>query len=199
MIHLHQGQGLDILWRETDDVPTEGQYKEMVLNKTGGLFRLSVGLLQIFSTCTREYDYLVEEMSLYFQIRDDYINLASAKYMEHKSFCEDLTEGKLSFPIIFAIRKDPQDRRLRAIIKQHTKKLKLKQHALQYIINTGALEYTRQVLDKLEKSIKNEIAALGGNPPLEKLMMLLHTALEGPENELTPEAKRAKTASFPFL
>ena len=31
------------------------------------------------------------------------------KYAENKSFCEDLTEGKFSFPIIHAIRSDPGD------------------------------------------------------------------------------------------
>lgn len=29
--------------------------------------------------------------------------------MEHKSYCEDLTEGKFSFPIIHAIHSHPHD------------------------------------------------------------------------------------------
>lgn len=40
---------------------------------------------------------------LYFQIRDDYCNLSLKEYSENKSFCEDLTEGKFSFPMIHAI------------------------------------------------------------------------------------------------
>ena len=42
-------------------------------------------------------------LGLYFQIRDDYCNLSLKEYSENKSFCEDLTEGKFSFPIIHAI------------------------------------------------------------------------------------------------
>ena len=76
----------------------------MVLDKTGGLFRLAIGLLQCFSTCPRtclqtgtgtESDFsprtgagtetgtgtepdftpLLDTLALYFQIRDDYLNL----------------------------------------------------------------------------------------------------------------------------
>lgn len=32
--------------------------------------------------------------------------------MVNKSFCEDLTEGKFSFPIIHSIMADPEDSRL---------------------------------------------------------------------------------------
>ena len=43
MLNLHRGQGHDILWREDGRCPTEEQYLNMVRDKTGGLFRLSVG------------------------------------------------------------------------------------------------------------------------------------------------------------
>lgn len=81
----------------------------------------------------RDYTQLLEVFGLYFQIRDDYANLQSKEVMENeislkhntyfllscnkrdlmptltqyednKSFCEDITEGKFSFPIIHSIR-----------------------------------------------------------------------------------------------
>ncbi len=39
-----------------------------------------------------------------YQVRDDYANLCLEEYANNKSFAEDLTEGKYSFPIIYAIR-----------------------------------------------------------------------------------------------
>lgn len=60
-------------------------------SETGGLLRLAVGLMQAFSKDERCYKTLVNNMALYFQIRDDLINLASPDYMKGKSFCEDLT------------------------------------------------------------------------------------------------------------
>lgn len=38
------------------------------------------------------------------------------KYTENKSFCEDLSEGKFSFPIIHAIRTHPEDRQIMSIL-----------------------------------------------------------------------------------
>jgi len=54
----------------------------------------------------RDYTPLVNLISLQFQIRDDYQNLQSTEYGENKGFCEDLTEGKFSFPLIHGIRSE---------------------------------------------------------------------------------------------
>lgn len=65
--------------------------------ETGGLLRLAVGLMQPFSEDRRNYTPLLNQLALYFQIRDDLINLASAEYMKAKSFCEDLTVRVFKF------------------------------------------------------------------------------------------------------
>ena len=179
MLNLHKGQGYDIYWREHTLCPTEEQYKQMVMNKTGGLFRLSVGLMQAFSEdCQLDFTTLLNKMAIYFQIRDDYMNLVSATYHEHKSFCEDLTEGKFSFPLIHAIRKVPQDHRLVSILKQKTNNVQVKKHALEFLQQTGALTYTKTQLDELKIEIATEIEALGGNAPLLELIEKLHTPLK---------------------
>lgn len=46
LLNLHKGQGMDLFWRDTLTCPTEEEYLEMVGNKTGGLFRLAVKLMQ---------------------------------------------------------------------------------------------------------------------------------------------------------
>lgn len=46
LLNLHRGQGMDLFWRDTLTCPTEEEYLEMVGNKTGGLFRLAVKLMQ---------------------------------------------------------------------------------------------------------------------------------------------------------
>ena len=46
LCNLHRGQGMDLFWRDTLTCPTEDDYLEMVSNKTGGLFRLAVKLMQ---------------------------------------------------------------------------------------------------------------------------------------------------------
>ena len=46
LINLHRGQGMDLFWRDSLTCPTEEEYIEMVNNKTGGLLRLAVKLMQ---------------------------------------------------------------------------------------------------------------------------------------------------------
>lgn len=53
LLNLHRGQGMDLWWRDTLSCPTEAEYLEMVDNKTGGLFRLAVKLMQAESTSGR--------------------------------------------------------------------------------------------------------------------------------------------------
>jgi len=170
LLNLHRGQGYDIHWRETNHCPTEAQYKDMVRDKTGGLFRLCLRLMQVFSSDKRDFIPLVNLLGLYFQIRDDYINLKSDDYAKNKSFAEDLTEGKFSFPIIYAIRANQEDHRLLNILKLHTEEEAVKRHAIDYMESLGAFAYTRQVMEQMVKQIREEITQFGGN---EQLMQLL--------------------------
>ena len=59
-----------------------------------------------------DYVPLVNLIGIHFQIRDDYQNLQDSQYTNNKGFCEDITEGKFSFPIVHAILSRPDDRQL---------------------------------------------------------------------------------------
>ncbi|KAG7346350.1 polyprenyl synthetase [Nitzschia inconspicua] len=180
LLNLHRGQGHDILWRDDVRCPTEDDYLKMVQDKTGGLFRLAVGLMQAFATQhqTTNFTSLVNNLALYFQIRDDYINLVDEEYMKSKSFCEDLTEGKFSFPIIHCIRSNPDDHRLLSILKKRTDDLDVKRYAQQVMFAAGSMEYTRAKCISLKEDIVAEIHALGGNPPLLKLVLALDVQIQ---------------------
>ena len=58
--------------------PTEEQYLDMISKKTGGLFGFSIRLMQLFcDNKNNDILNLINKIGLYFQIRDDYINLKS--------------------------------------------------------------------------------------------------------------------------
>jgi geranylgeranyl pyrophosphate synthase len=65
LLELHRGQGLDIHWRDTYTCPSEQEYRAMVLQKTGGLFGLAVGLMQLFSSWGRDLKPLLDTLALY--------------------------------------------------------------------------------------------------------------------------------------
>eukprot|EP00128_Syssomonas_multiformis_P006388 Colp12_sorted_trinity150504_noHs@3683 len=170
LLELHRGQGMDIYWRDTNLCPTEDDYKTMVKRKTGGLFRLAVKLMQACSHNKSDFIPLLDNLGLYFQIRDDYINLQSPEYMDNKSFCEDLTEGKFSFPIIHSILSDPGSHQVQNILRKRTEDIDLKKYCVKYIEKTGSFEYTRKVLSDLEATLRQNIVELGGSPVLEKMI-----------------------------
>lgn len=166
LIELHRGQGMDIYWRDAVKCPSEDAYRQMVLRKTGGLFRLAIRLMQVYSSNVADVYPLLDTLGLYFQIRDDYANLVSDEYTAHKSFAEDLTEGKFSFPIIHAINSNPHNHVVINILRQHTADMDLKRHCIQCIREAGSFDYTKQVLQDLEQQAYKHIDALGGNPAL---------------------------------
>jgi geranylgeranyl diphosphate synthase type 3 len=117
---------MDLFWRDSLTCPSEAEYVEMVSNKTGGLLRLAVKLMQACSSSEMyvpffprvdisDYIPVVNLIGILFQIRDDYQNLQDTQYTNNKGLCEDITEGKFSFPIIHAILSRPDDRQLISI------------------------------------------------------------------------------------
>eukprot|EP01100_Stratorugosa_tubuloviscum_P016080 TRINITY_DN996_c0_g2_i1.p1 TRINITY_DN996_c0_g2~~TRINITY_DN996_c0_g2_i1.p1 ORF type:complete len:327 (+),score=130.78 TRINITY_DN996_c0_g2_i1:179-1159(+) len=182
IISLHKGQGFDIYWRDRNYCPSEESYREMVLDKTGGLFRLAIKVMQSFSKNKTNYIELVNLLALYFQIRDDYVNLQSDQYMVNKGFCEDFSEGKFSFPIIHSILSNPSDHRLLNVLKQRTEDVEIKKYAVEYMKKTGSFSYTLNILKDIEKQINLSIEKFGGNKELEGMMQDL--SISKYQNEL---------------
>ncbi|KAK5449719.1 geranylgeranyl pyrophosphate synthetase [Exophiala xenobiotica] len=164
LLNLHRGQGMDLYWRDTLTCPTEDDYLEMVQNKTGGLFRLAVKLMQAESPEKGRIDCvpLVNLMGLVFQICDDYLNLSSGTYTKNKGLCEDLTEGKFSFPVIHSIRSNPANLQLINILKQKTTDDGVKRYAVAYMETTGSFDYSRKVVRELKAKAGDLIAEMDG-------------------------------------
>ncbi|GFR92131.1 geranylgeranyl pyrophosphate synthase-like [Elysia marginata] len=182
LLELHRGQGMDIYWRDAVVCPTEEEYKLMVIRKTGGLFGLAVDLMQLFSENTSDFKHLLNLLGLYFQIRDDYANLYSTEYKANKSYCEDLTEGKFSFPVIHAIRVQPDDNQVLNIVRQRTTDNDIKKYCVECLEKFGSFEYTRQVLVDLENQLLTEIEKLGGNQFLASLVKELRKIYSQPQD-----------------
>lgn len=194
LLELHRGQGLDIYWRDTYTCPTEQEYRNMVLQKTGGLFGLAVGLMQLFSDWDRDIKPLLDTLGLFFQIRDDYANLSSREYSENKSYCEDLTEGKFSFPTIHAIWSRPESTQVQNILRQRTENMDIKRYCVDYLEKVGSFAYTRGTLRDLEAEVYRLIKEFGGNPELESLVKLLskmhHEAEANAEEGAEPQSSQ---------
>jgi len=127
---------------------------------------------QLPSNTERCVAHLFDQIGVFFQIRDDYINLTSEKYWEKKGFCDDIHEKKYSFPIIRMIRsKAGRYRDLVALFEQE-EELSMEQlrAGLSWIEDTDALAYTRSFLVRLRDDIVQTINN-AGLPELDTLIM----------------------------
>eukprot|EP00092_Neocalanus_flemingeri_P008607 GFUD01009275.1.p1 GENE.GFUD01009275.1~~GFUD01009275.1.p1 ORF type:complete len:328 (+),score=121.21 GFUD01009275.1:39-1022(+) len=170
LLELHRGQGMEIYWRDNFTCPTEEEYKLMISRKTGGLFNLAVRLMQLFSDSDENFTELTRLLGLYFQIRDDYANLKLEDYAANKSFAEDLTEGKFSFPILHTIKTNPRDDRVVKILRQRTQDVEVKKFCISLIEAAGSFEYTKGVMKDLDRAICSEVERLGGNMVISRVM-----------------------------
>lgn len=219
LLNLHRGQGMDLFWRDTLTCPSENDYLEMVSNKTGGLFRLAIKLMQAESSrparsggrigdinmiadsptpdnsrAAVDCVPLVNTIGLLFQILDDHLNLLPASRVSStKGMCEDLTEGKFSFPVIHAIRADPSNLELLNILKQKTTDVQVKKYAVSYMERKGSFEYSKRCIEVLRRKAMGlvdglkrdvggedgEVGASGVMGILEKMVVENGDALKG--------------------
>ncbi|KAK2006284.1 geranylgeranyl pyrophosphate synthase [Colletotrichum eremochloae] len=182
---LFLGQSEDLLWKYQVECPSTDEYMEMIDNKTGGLFRLCVRLLQAESSRT-DVHYLdprpfVRQLSLYFQIRDDYQNLVSDQYAQQKGFAEDLDEGKISLPMILTLQRVRTRPEIMGIMK-HKKPgpmpFEMKQFIVAEMKKSGALEATHKLLKEMQENLITELRRLerefgSKNPTLELVLRKL--------------------------
>eukprot|EP00045_Choanoeca_perplexa_P012535 m.137203 g.137203 ORF g.137203 m.137203 type:complete len:550 (+) comp16046_c0_seq1:64-1713(+) len=106
---------------------------------------------------------LFDLTGVFFQIRDDYINLADPQYWLKKGFCDDLHERKYSFPVIYMIQHRLGEYHKLLELYASTKELEhddLKK-ALQLIRQTSALGYTYTYLMNLKSDLERRAARLG--------------------------------------
>ncbi|KAL8670984.1 MAG: hypothetical protein Q9168_004498 [Polycauliona sp. 1 TL-2023] len=176
LVNLHRGQGTDIYWRDALTTPTEDEYLMMVSNKTGGLFRLAIRLMQAVSERDVDLVPLMDLLGLVFQIQDDYLNLTSQPMASAKGYCDDLEEGKFSFPVIHAIRNDPSETgyMLDTLRRRPTDAIS-KTQAVEYMTKvTQSMDYTKVTVGRLTGQIRAVLTGLGQpNPAFEAILAKL--------------------------
>lgn len=161
MINLHHGQGVDIYWRDNrQQIPSEDAYLAMAMDKTSGLFRMIVKLLDVFQASTSSsFIELANLIGIIYQLRDDYLNLESDKYSHMKGVIgEDLIEGKFSFPILHSLHYSQQSP-VYELLYNYTLPQRKCQHqmikdAIHYMrTQSKSLTYTHKVINQyIEKA-----------------------------------------------
>ena len=156
LLRVCSGQALDIAWHHGGFIPSEAEYLNMCLSKTGVLTRFACQLGAIAGGASKEqFDALGEFgqiVGVGFQIQDDILELTEDKFKEGKgSIGGDIHEGKRTLIVIRTLQKaNPEDKaRLIEILDSHTLEPKLIQEAIDIIKKYDGIEYSKKRAEEL--------------------------------------------------
>jgi len=170
--YLHEGQGMDIYYTQNKVIPTLDEYEKMMVYKTGYAFIMNFELLidkstnVIFRKKYEKVKNILILFSLFFQIRDDYINLTDINYWREKGFCQDFDEEKISYLITYFHNENIKNKDLSTnqhinninvieMMKDKSKEGKIK--ILQIFNNSGLFDTIYNKLLQLKQTILSEM------------------------------------------
>ena len=160
MRNLHYGQALDITWHKgvLKKEPNVDEYLQMTAFKTGTLSRMAarmaVALSEKDEKIEAKFGKFAESIGIAFQIQDDLLDLTTTEKEREafgKSYGNDISEGKRSLAVIYALltlEKSKKDKLIK-ILNSHTRDKKLIMEAITIIKETGAIESSREMANKL--------------------------------------------------
>jgi geranylgeranyl diphosphate synthase type 3 len=162
--YTHIGQGMDIYYTQNKIIPTMDDYNKMMEYKTGMLF---FTILDLFMEKTKnvilrkrysELRSCLYKFSLFFQIRDDYINLTDATYWKERGFCQDFDEQKISYLIAYCTNNKMEHYELiNNLMTKSNKTNKDKIEILTLMKRNGLFEIIYNQLLQLRENILNTI------------------------------------------
>jgi geranylgeranyl pyrophosphate synthase len=153
MTRIHAGQATDIWWHRGNENPTEAQYMQMCVYKTGTLFRMAARFAIALSGGSAEMEETIgafaETVGVAFQIQDDILDLVSSgKGREKfgKAIGNDIKEGKRTLLVIHALAKasEKDRKRLSRILDAHTSDPGLIEEAVSILNQYGSIAYAKE-------------------------------------------------------
>ncbi|HIQ30351.1 MAG TPA: polyprenyl synthetase family protein [Candidatus Caldiarchaeum subterraneum] len=186
MTSLSIGQAMDIAWhRGLVEEVTEDQYMQMCAYKTGSVARFAVEIACILAGVSPgvrgKLARFGETIGVAFQIQDDILNLVGDEKLYGKEIGGDITEGKRTLMVVYALRRlEPSKReRLKEILNMHTQDPQLIKEAIGMIKETGAIEYAKKTASNImQESWREADNVLNESESKRKLRLLAEYLIE---------------------
>lgn len=153
----HIGQGLDICWKESGELPTEEEYLQMNAYKTS-TFRFAAKLGAISGDGTEEQKRSLVEIAEYtgiaFQLKDDLLSLNK----EAHDYGSDISEGKISLMVLKTLERGGKNAKTLAdILSLRTKEPMPINKAIEIMRKDGSVEYTERIAKGLAEKAKQKL------------------------------------------
>lgn len=166
-----EGQALDLGWARDGrwDVSV-GDYLTMARHKTA--YYSAATPLAVGAVCGGGNERQVEGLEgfgmltgLAFQLQDDLLNLVGDPSRQGKDFRTDITEGKRTLAVVYTLDRlthftGPERKELIGILSSHETDPQRLERAVAIMEQSGAIEYVRDVADRLTEQAKASLEAV---------------------------------------
>jgi octaprenyl-diphosphate synthase len=156
----------------------ESEYLDIVQRKTASLFAASCQIAAILSKAPAEEEEWLGSyglnLGMSFQIIDDLLDFKGNEKMLGKPVLSDLSEGRITLPLIYTLRTDggSNQERIRELFERKILDQDSKEEILQIVKNNGALDYTYQKASEFHLRSQEIIGHFPPSPPRETLHLL---------------------------
>ena len=160
----------------------EQTYFDIITKKTASLIASCCALGAAASNGSNEkiefFRKLGEKVGIAFQLKDDLFDYGSKKI--GKPIGVDLKEKKLTLPIIYAINNSSKLKKRWLInsIKNHNKDSKVIKEVIDYVKDTGGIEYTNSKLMSYHQSALSDLKKLDDSEYKKSLKKLINYVIE---------------------
>ena len=153
---LAEGEMLQLEKSRSADT-TEEDYLRIVYCKTASLFETACGSAAVSVDATPEFIDAAERFGraagIAFQIRDDIFDYGSSADIG-KPVGSDLSEGKITLPLLGALKDSPDERRIRSLVAGIAQNPDNCLQVRDFVINGGGIEYaTRRLGDFVDEAL----------------------------------------------
>ena len=172
-----EGQALDIGWARDDrwDISVD-DYLTMASHKTA-YYSVAVPLAcgAIIGDGTDEQVEALRSFGmatgLAFQLQDDLLNLIGDKESVQKDFRNDITEGKRTLNVVYALQDPSVAEELRSILSARTSDPAMLARAVDLMRQAGALDYARSYSLELTRNAKEQLKSVRLEPKPKELLL----------------------------
>lgn len=174
---------IDQLSIAQDHVLNEEAYFNVIRQKTASLFIscMKMGALSNGASSEAIEQLMVfgEKLGLCFQIKDDTFDYFSDDTIG-KPTGNDLREGKVTLPLIFAVRNatDVERDEVMAILRQKELSAKDIDKLTEFAKSHGGIEYAKKVMERLRTEGYAALASFGENPVVTSLKAILDYTID---------------------
>ena len=99
-----RGTGWEMEWKDNFKCPTEFEYMAVAMDKWFCYMYVALELMQHMTKNNQDIAKVTKILSWFYCIINDYSDFVKADISEGKNLCDDMVEGKFTFPVIHAIK-----------------------------------------------------------------------------------------------